>query len=146
MIGELLSNPLIIAIIIGLLTTIFNKIFKEKKQEDTNPRAPVSNRPPRKQESENEASMSKVPDISEEISSIQNRYEKQKEELQTRLNETGNHIIQTKRKQAKKADGVSNRALPLNKESVVQGFIFGEVFGAPRAKNPHRSMKRYKKN
>ncbi|MFP3325097.1 hypothetical protein R0K05_18720, partial [Planococcus sp. SIMBA_160] len=30
----------------------------------------------------------------------------------------------------------------LNQNTVVQGMLLGEVFGAPRAKKPHRTMKR----
>ncbi len=37
-------------------------------------------------------------------------------------------------------------ALKINKETAVQGIIFSEVLGPPRAKKPHRTMRNIGKN
>lgn len=143
MIGEILTNPLVIALIIGIATKVFGSIFKETKQE-TNKQSPSPKQPP-KRENTKETHVSKESDISEEISSIRNQYGTLKEEMQARLNKTEINTIQTRRQPSEKTAKVNN-VFKMNKSTVVQGFILGEVFGPPRSKNPHHTMKRRKKN
>ncbi|MGG3574713.1 hypothetical protein ABES25_09485 [Bacillus gobiensis] len=145
MIGELLTNPLVIAIIIGIITTAFNAIFKENKK-DSNKQAPSPKQPSENRGNSSEASLPEELDNSADLVTIQNQYEKEKEEIQDRLTKTRNDMSPHKRQPAAKADNVARKALQLNKDTVVQGFILGEAFGPPRSKNPHYTMKSRKKN
>jgi hypothetical protein len=140
LIGELLSNPLVIALIIGIVTTVFNSIFKENKQE-TEKHAPAQNRPS-KQENTSEKALPE--EMTSELNPVQHQYEKIKKERHSKQ-----HIKPEKLQVevlAEKEKKGHHSFIELKKDTVVQGFIMCEVFGPPRSINQHPSMKRRKKN
>lgn len=78
--------------------------------------------------------------------SLQDRYTATLAEMEERKSEL-NKEFQSLERQLTRPKAASAEMKPkiiekLNQDTVVQGMILGEVFGEPRAKKPHRTMKR----
>ncbi|MEL3972867.1 hypothetical protein AAEO50_11285 [Rossellomorea oryzaecorticis] len=143
---------LIIAVIIGLLTTIFNR-SKESSSEDHRPRPkpietgrPVetSRETPRRKQSDRPV----YPNAEQEepVYTLQTKYEEQKQEIENKYaqlkkrKESHKHQPHTQRTRVKsiKEKDPSQYSIDFeSKDDIVKGFIFSEVFGPPRAKKTH---------
>ncbi len=78
--------------------------------------------------------------------SLQDRYTATLAEMEERKNEL-NKEFQSLERELTRPKAASAEVRPkviekLNQDTIVQGMILGEVFGEPRAKKPHRTMKR----
>ncbi|MGG1338124.1 hypothetical protein ABE196_16925 [Bacillus subtilis] len=137
---DLLTNPLIIAAIIGIISAIFGKKSKEEKQNSQKRKKPqhVQSASPQKKQSK-EAAPAPIP----------NRMEQARWEAEERRRETARNLKGLERDLAaakQKTVYTKQKMLQVNKDTVVQGIVLGEVFGPPRAKKPHRTMRPARKN
>ncbi|WP_409509001.1 hypothetical protein ACK2WG_12610 [Bacillus spizizenii] len=137
---DILTNPLIIAAVIGIISMIFGKKSKEEKNNSQNRNKPqqVQTASPQKKQSKEEAP---VP--------IPNRMEQVWREAEERRRETERNLKGLERDLTavkQKAVYTKQKMLQVNKDTVVQGIVLGEVFGPPRAKKPHHTMRSARKN
>lgn len=137
---DILTNPLIIAAVIGIISMIFGKKSKEEKNNSQNRSKPqqVQTASPQKKQSKEEAP---VP--------IPNRMEQVRREAEERRRETERNLKGLERDLTagkQKAVYTKQKMLQVNKDTVVQGIVLGEVFGPPRAKKPHHTMRSARKN
>ncbi|KDE22035.1 hypothetical protein EF83_20080, partial [Bacillus subtilis] len=80
---------------------------------------------------------------------IPNRMEQARREAEERRRETARNLKGLERDLAaakQKTVYTKQKMLQVNKDTVVQGIVLGEVFGPPRAKKPHRTMRPARKN
>ncbi|MGN7279565.1 hypothetical protein ACTHP2_00230 [Bacillus altitudinis] len=158
----LFENPLLIAIIIGIISAIFGKIGKQEENEQKNQQnKPAPQRKPVPQKQTKQTSPDPV--VTDQLDdfgdvhdhggmqkqgsqSLQDRYTATLAEMEERKSEL-NKEFQSLERELTRPKAASAGMKPkmiekLNQDTVVQGMILGEVFGEPRAKKPHRTMKR----
>ncbi|MEG7333419.1 hypothetical protein V5785_14115 [Bacillus subtilis] len=136
---DILTNPLIIAVVIGIISMIFGKKSKEENKNSQNRKKPqqMQTASPQKKQSEE----APVP--------IPNRIEQARREAEERRRETERNLKGMERDLTavkQKAVYTKQKMLQVNKDTVVQGIVLGEVFGPPRAKKPHHTMRTARKN
>ncbi|MED1748888.1 MULTISPECIES: hypothetical protein [Bacillus] len=159
----LFENPLLIAIIIGIISAVFGKIGKQEENEQKNQQNKSA--PQRKPMPQNQQTKQKSPDlvVTDQLDdfgdvhdhggmkkntsqSLQDRYTDTLAEMEERKSELNKEFQSLERQLTRpKASAVEMKPHiidKLNQNTVVQGMLLGEVFGAPRAKKPHRTMKR----
>ncbi|MHA7137253.1 hypothetical protein ACRTEV_08250 [Rossellomorea arthrocnemi] len=148
-------EPLIIAILIGLITTIFNKV-KESPSNKPVRQKPIQTASPPPSESHERGSererpaRSRVPreykePLKDAASSIQTRFEEKKKEAEStyadlqKKEERYSRRLEAHQTRAEKIrEKGSTLKIDFNKEDdIVKGFIFSEVFGPPRSKKRH---------
>ncbi|MGG1697334.1 hypothetical protein [Bacillus zhangzhouensis] len=159
----LFENPLLIAIIIGIISAIFGKIGKQEENEQKNQqnkpapqRKPMPQKQQTKQKSPDPVAADQLDDFGDvhdhggmkkkTSQSLQDRYTDTLAEMEERKSELSREF-QSLERQLTRPKSASAEVKPkiiekLNQDTVVQGMILGEVFGEPRAKKPHRTMKR----
>ncbi|MEH7693738.1 hypothetical protein [Bacillus altitudinis] len=155
----LFENPLLIAIIIGIISAVFGKIGKQEENEQKNQQnkpAPQRKPVPQKQTSPDPVVTDQLDDFGDVhdhggmkkqgSQSLQDRYTATLAEMEERKSEL-NKEFQSLERELTRPKAASAEMKPkiiekLNQDTVVQGMILGEVFGEPRAKKPHRTMKR----
>ncbi|WP_178896838.1 hypothetical protein [Bacillus altitudinis] len=158
----LFENPLLIAIIIGIISAVFGKIGKQEENEQKNQQnEPAPQRKPVPQKQTKQTSPDPV--VTDQLDdfgdvhdhggmkkqgsqSLQDRYTATLAEMEERKSEL-NKEFQSLERELTRPKAASAGMKPkmiekLNQDTVVQGMILGEVFGEPRAKKPHRTMKR----
>ncbi|MBU8639807.1 MULTISPECIES: hypothetical protein [Bacillus] len=154
----LFENPLLIAIIIGIISAVFGKIGKqEEKEQDNRQHKPApQNKPMPQKKAENPVSTDQLDDFGDVhdhggmkkqgSQSLQDRYtatlaemEERKSELNKEFKSLERQLTKPKASAAEMKPHVIDK---LNQNTVVQGMLLGEVFGEPRAKKPHRTMNR----
>jgi DNA repair exonuclease SbcCD ATPase subunit len=142
----ILSNPLVIAGFIFVLSSLFRKKKKEKKQrrQMEDPASAASVPVPSIDQTANQQAAEER--LKEAIDTIETRYHSAKSEMSELGNEIGSAAdeiqaeIQTG---SKKSQLKRTKANPvINKDNVVQGIIWSEILGLPRSKKPHASAKR----
>ncbi|WP_144522109.1 hypothetical protein [Bacillus pumilus] len=154
----LFENPLLIAIIIGIISAVFGKIGKqEEKEQDNRQHKPApQNKPMPQKKVENPVSTDQLDDFGDVhdhggmkkqgSQSLQDRYTATLAEMEERKSELNKEFKSLEREltrpKAASAGMKPKMIEKLNQDTVVQGMILGEVFGEPRAKKPHRTMKR----
>ncbi|WP_416653905.1 hypothetical protein [Bacillus amyloliquefaciens] len=141
---EILTNPLVIAAVIGIISAIFGKKNKdEKRPPGTRPENRAKKQEHKQPHKEHKPEAEEMPAVSEE-----NPFEKKRREAEKRLAETEQmfngleHQLTSVR--ARNAT-LKKPALKIKKETAVQGIIFSEILGPPRAKKPHRTMQSIRK-
>ncbi|MCR9038899.1 hypothetical protein QRX25_12290 [Bacillus sp. L381] len=141
---EILTNPLVIAAVIGIISAIFGKKNKdEKRPPGTRPENRAKKQEHKQPHKEHKPEAEEMPAVSEE-----NPFEKKRREAEKRLAETEQmfngleHQLTSAR--ARNAT-LKKPALKIKKETAVQGIIFSEILGSPRAKKPHRTMQSIRK-
>lgn len=136
---EILTNPLVIAAVIGIISAIFGKKSKDEKQGAKKRPVPQAQKQPAEQHKPEE-----VPVVSEE-----NPFEQKRREAENRLAETKQTFKGLERELTvvrSRNASLKKNVLKVNKDTAVQGVIFGEVLGPPRAKKPHNTMRSIRKN
>ena len=152
----LFENPLLIAIIIGIISAVFGKIGKQEEKEQNNRQQKPA---PKKKAEQTRPAPVKTDQLDDfgdvhdhggmkkqGSQSLQDRYTATLAEMEERKSEL-NKEFQSLERQLTRPKAASAEMKPkmiekLNQDTVVQGMILGEVFGEPRAKKPHRTMKR----
>ncbi|WWL78419.1 hypothetical protein V6B65_11855 [Bacillus altitudinis] len=153
----LFENPLLIAIIIGIISAVFGKIGKQEENEQKNQQnKPAPQRKPVPQKQTKQTSPDPV--VTDQLDdfgdvhdhggmkkqgsqSLQDRYTATLAEMEERKSEL-NKEFQSLERELTRPKAASAGMKPkmiekLNQDTVVQGMILGEVFGEPRAKKPH---------
>jgi hypothetical protein len=150
-------EPLIIAILIGLITSIFNKVKESPSNKPVRQKPIQTASPPpsepreRGRERERERPVrSRVPreykePLKDAASSIQSRFEEKKKEAEStyidlqKKEERYSRRLEAHQTRAKKIrDKSSTLNIDFkNEDDIVKGFIFSEVFGPPRSKKRH---------
>ncbi|PAC82458.1 hypothetical protein CHI05_07065 [Bacillus sp. 7788] len=155
----LFENPLLIAIIIGIISAVFGKIGKQEEKEQNNQQhkpAPQNKPMPQKkaeQTSPNPVKTDQLDDFGDHggmkkqgSQSLQDRYTATLAEMEERKSELNKEFKSLERQLTRPKASAAEMKLHvidrLNQNTVVQGMLLGEVFGEPRAKKPHRTMKR----
>lgn len=142
----ILSNPLVIAGLIFVLSSLFGKKKKGKQQrrQKENPASAASVPVPSIEQTETKPEAKER--MKEAIDTIETRYHSVKSEMSELGNEIGSAAdeiqagIQT---DSKNSQNERTKANPvINKDNVVQGIIWSEILGSPRSKKPHASAKR----
>ncbi|MEC1664265.1 hypothetical protein [Bacillus halotolerans] len=139
---DILTNPLVIAAIIGIISTIFGKVKKEEEKNNQNQKR-------KKPQKMKPASVQNKQSAEETPAPIPNRLEQMRQEAEDRRKETERNLKGLERDlTAAKHKSVytKQKLLQVNKDTVVQGIVLGEVFGPPRAKKPHYTMRAARKN
>ncbi|KAA6482147.1 hypothetical protein [Bacillus swezeyi] len=143
MLDILFDNPIIMAAVIGIISVIFNKIGKNDESEEKN-RKPASERPktqaPKQPEKRRQtagkaapqpAAMKKSNDLVTELERIKADAERSMPAVERSIKKKSSQMMKPKKE-----------LLDMNKNTVVQGIVLGEVFGPPRARKPHNTMRR----
>ncbi|PRS21644.1 hypothetical protein [Bacillus halotolerans] len=139
---DILTNPLVIAAIIGIISTIFGKVKKEEEKNNQNQKR-------KKPQTMKPASVQTKQSAEETPAPIPNRLEQMRQEAEDRRKETERNLkgLEGDLTAAKhKSVYTKQKLLQVNKDTVVQGIVLGEVFGPPRAKKPHHTMRAARKN
>ena len=158
----LFENPLLIAIIIGIISAVFGKIGKQEENEQKNQQnKPAPQRKPVPQKQTKQTSPDPV--VTDQLDdfgdvhdhggmkkqgsqSLQDRYTATLAEMEERKSELNKEFQSLEREltrpKAASAGMKSKMIEKINQDTVVQGMILGEVFVEPRAKKPNRTMKR----
>ncbi|MDQ0858332.1 hypothetical protein [Bacillus sp. V2I10] len=142
----ILSNPLVIAGFIFVLSSLFGKKKKGKQQrrQMENPASSASVPVPSIDQTANQPAAEER--LKEAIDTIENRHHSAKSEMIELGNEIGSAAdaiqaeIQTDSKNSQLKRTTANPVI--NKDNVVQGIIWSEILGPPRSKKPHASAKR----
>ncbi|MEI2665506.1 hypothetical protein [Rossellomorea sp. LJF3] len=148
-------EPLIIAILIGIITTIFNKVkqppsnkpVRQKPIQTASPDSPEPvgrgrERAERERAGRREPRSFKEP-VKEAVSSIQTRLEDKKREAESvsslqKQEERYSRKLEAHKNRAKRIREDSGLILDFkNEDDIVKGFIFSEVFGPPKSKKRH---------
>ncbi|MGF3103761.1 hypothetical protein [Rossellomorea sp. DUT-2] len=148
-------EPLIIAILIGLITTIFNKVKespsnKPVRQKPIQTASPPPSEPHERGRERERTARNRVPreykePLKDAASSIQTRFEEKKKETEStyadlqKKEERYSRRLEAHQTRAEKIrEKGSTLNIDFNKEDdIVKGFIFSEVFGPPRSKKRH---------
>ncbi|GLF89773.1 hypothetical protein Saga11_10320 [Bacillus safensis] len=156
----LFENPLLIAIIIGIISAVFGKIGKEENEQKNQQKKPAPQRKPMPQKQTKQTSSDPV--LTDQLDdfgdvhdhggmkkktsqSLQERYTATLAEMEERKSELNKEFQSLERELTRPKASAEVRPKiieKLNQDTIVQGMILGEVFGEPRAKKPHRTMKR----
>ncbi|MDM5298791.1 hypothetical protein QUF51_11505 [Bacillus pumilus] len=154
----LFENPLLIAMIIGIISAVFGKIGKQEEKEQNKP-APQREPMPQKQTASSTHPHPVRTDQLDDFGDVHDHggMKKTSESLQDRYSDTLAKMDERKSKlqeefqllerQLTRPKATAAEVKPeviekINQNTVVQGMILGEVFGEPRSKKPHRTMKR----
>lgn len=138
----ILSNPLVIVGLIFVLSSLFGKKKKERQQRRQKEK-PASAEPSIDQTANQQPAKERM---KEAIQTIESRYQAAKTDSGELGNEIGSPAdeikteIVTVSKINQPERTVANSVI--NKNNVVQGFIWSEILGSPRSKKPHPSAKR----
>ncbi|WP_174730154.1 hypothetical protein [Mesobacillus harenae] len=154
----LFDNPIIIMIILGIISTIFGRIKGENQEEQkkrgtrpAQPARPVSQpaRTEYREVSPAEPSRPQRNPVEETLHTpekIQNVYEEKRREAEERikqLNSQAQRIKNSQKRNQPKEESVEtfqrerrNAVLHPDKSTLVDGIIWSEVLGPPRAKKP----------
>ncbi|XXM73697.1 hypothetical protein ACQ0QQ_07325 [Lysinibacillus sphaericus] len=138
---------LIVAIIIGLVTTLFNRKKEASSQENRPKPKPISTGSPAQTYRE-EPRKKREPVREEPVYTLQSQFEEKKKDIESQyaqLKKQESGYKEQIKMQRSKADANNDRndsqySIDFgNQDDIVKGFIFSEVFGPPRAKKPqHR--------
>jgi hypothetical protein len=142
----LFDNPIIMAAIIAAISFIFNKLGKNDENEETK-RKPVPERPKtqttpkqtaQRQPAENKqqrpaaaAAAAKSEDMAAELRRIQADAERSMPAVERAIKKQSSRVVNRKQE-----------LLDMNKNTIVQGVVLSEVFGPPRSRKPHYTMRR----
>ncbi|MEK5497915.1 hypothetical protein [Bacillus sp. FSL M8-0077] len=152
----LFENPLLIAIIIGIISAVFGKIGKQEEKEQNNRQQKSAPQKKAEQTRTVPVKTDQLDDFGDVhdhggmkkqgSQSLQDRYTATLAEMEERKSELNKEFKslerQLTRPKASSAEMKPHVIDKLNQNTVVQGMLLGEVFGEPRAKKPHRTMKR----
>ncbi|MPQ24569.1 hypothetical protein [Bacillus paralicheniformis] len=145
MLDILFDNPIIMAAIIAAISFIFNKLGKNDENEETK-RKPAPERPKtqtpkqtaqrrpaenKKQRPAAAAAAAKSADMAAELRRIQADAERSMPAVERAVKKESSRVINRKQE-----------LLDLNKNTIVQGVVLSEVFGPPRSRKPHYTMRR----
>jgi F0F1-type ATP synthase assembly protein I len=136
---------LIIAVIIGLVTTIFNRV-KESSSEENRPKPkPISAGNP-SQTYREEPRTKREPLREEPVYTLQTQFEDNKKNIESKyaqLKKQESDYKDQVKMQRSKVNSIKDKKKSQysidfeNQDDIVKGFIFSEVFGQPRAKKQH---------
>ncbi|MCY7915245.1 hypothetical protein [Bacillus haynesii] len=144
MLDILFDNPIIMAAIIAAISFIFNKLGKNDENEETK-RKPAPERPKtqtpkqtaqhRPAENRTErpaaAAAAKSADMAAELRRIKADAERSMPAVERTVKKQSSRVINRKQE-----------LLDMNKNTIVQGVVLSEVFGPPRSRKPHYTMRR----
>ena len=145
MLDILFDNPIIMAAIIAAISFIFNKLGKNDENEETKrkpaPERPktqtmpkqTAQRPPaeNKQQRPAAAAAAKSEDMAAELRRIQADAERSMPAVERAIKKQSSRVVNRKQE-----------LLDMNKNTIVQGVVLSEVFGPPRSRKPHYTMRR----
>lgn len=154
---DLLSNPIVWAFLVWVFSRLFTSKKKEEKsppQRTPRPEKPANSRPPERSKPkpvittvEHEARKKKT----QTLQTVQEAYEKMKAgavEKPERIELVETDKRQPHRQAPKEVPfpkvnrNVKQSHLLVDGNKAVQGVIWSEILGAPRAKNPHYTRNR----
>ncbi|KMK93854.1 hypothetical protein [Rossellomorea marisflavi] len=135
---------LILAIVIGLISALFGR-NKEKGKDQTNrPRTPTPGSNPSRSPEIEQTKARVEEQVKKGAASIQTRFEEKKAAAQNTvahtLKEEEKRLSKQMEKTLAKAETIRTKRIDLdfhNQDDVVKGFIYSEVFGAPRSRRRH---------
>ncbi|MDA7026895.1 hypothetical protein PJ311_09775 [Bacillus sp. CLL-7-23] len=147
MLDFILDNPIMMAIIVGAISLIFNRIGKNDEEEQNKKTPTRSKTQAQKQKPKRQHKQDDKP-------SAQTVTKQQTSDVMAELNriktEAERSLPAVKRAIKKQSSSLhvkeNEKLLNMNKNTVVQGIVLGEVFGPPRSKKPHYTMRRRSKN
>ncbi|NQD66845.1 hypothetical protein HP456_13080 [Bacillus haikouensis] len=143
---------LIVAVIIGLLTTIFNRSKDSSSEENRSKPKPIVTGSPvetnREEPRRKRQDRRVYPDAEQEepVYTLQTKFEEQKQDIENKYaqlkkqregNKQEAQMQRTRVKSIKEKDPSQYSIDFESEDDIVKGFIFSEVFGPPRAKKPH---------
>lgn len=153
----LLENPFILIALLAFISSFFKK---KKGEQPENPNRPPQQRPqpqaerPAVEASIEEALKEEKRQQAERASRIEEEYRRRKQQAEESMRTLQNQ----KRAAEKKVNSLREPAAKLverpqtqkqtsgqftpQKQALVDGVIWSEILGPPRAKNPHRSIQR----
>lgn len=153
----LFENPLIIFILIGIISSLFKKKNGDEQQRQRPARKVPSQREERAETFENNhETMSPVygeaaPQASKEPVTF-SQSENEKSDIQKKYEEwkqyeaEANHKEEAQPSVIKKTEIQSREKVSLqlkpDADRLIEGIAWAQVLGKPRAKNPHRTMRR----
>ncbi|MCY7778378.1 hypothetical protein P9D36_14405 [Bacillus haynesii] len=144
MLDILFDNPIIMAAIIAAISFIFNKLGKNDENEETKrkpaperaktqtPKQTAQRRPAEnKTERPAAAAAAKSADMAAELRRIKADAERSMPAVERTVKKQSSRVINRKQE-----------LLDMNKNTIVQGIVLSEVFGPPRSRKPHYTMRR----
>ncbi|MBD1382102.1 hypothetical protein [Metabacillus arenae] len=143
----LLENPLIVAAIIWVISAIFSKISKKQKEEQEKQRQPK----PQKQSSPDRQLEKRRKDVKQTVSetnqNVQDIYTAAKEragqDLFPKIEEYSKNKKAMSKPKKKRVNTSSTELLSFQRNSAIQGVIWSEILGEPKAKkNTSRHSRR----
>jgi Fe2+ transport system protein B len=152
----LFENPFIIVVLIGIISSLFNRMKSSAEEPKRQPVRPVQNRPAQAQSTTMEEKIERPYVHREEksvmvtdtpLNEIQEKYAEKKKAAEERLKQLEQQKAVTEKRAARmnsqvtrvvhKQSSRSERLSP-NKEKLVDAVVWSEILGPPRAKRPFR--------
>ncbi|OAT84280.1 hypothetical protein A6P54_03045 [Bacillus sp. MKU004] len=133
---------LIVAVIIGLVTAIFNRVKDSSSQESRPKPKPISTGSPAQTYRE-EPRTKREPVREEPVYTLQSQFEEKKKDIESKyaqMKKQENDYKEQVKMQRSKVKSIKERKESQysidfgNQDDIVKGLIFSEVFGPPRAK------------
>lgn len=145
MLDILFDNPIIMAAIIAAISFIFNKLGKNDENEEAKRKpAPeqqrtqtpklkqtAQHRPAKNKNQRPAAAAANSADMEAELRRIKEDAERSMPAVERTIKKQSSRVINRKQE-----------LLDMNKKTIVQGIVLSEVFGPPRSRKPHYTMRR----
>lgn len=142
----ILSNPLVVAGFIFVLSSLFGKKGKEKKQRRQKEKQSSAETVSLPSNDENVKKPVHHESMKDAIETIESRYHSAKKDISELGAEIGSAINENQlTNQIEPKSSLHKRqksSAAINRENAVQGFIWSEILGPPRSKKPHSRTKR----
>ncbi|AAU24237.1 hypothetical protein ACG2QI_05690 [Bacillus sp. GM2] len=145
MLDILFDNPIIMAAIIAAISFIFNKLGKNDENEEAKrkpapeqqrtqtpkPKQTAQHRPAKNKNQRPAAAAANSADMEAELRRIKEDAERSMPAVERTIKKQSSRVINRKQE-----------LLDMNKKTIVQGIVLSEVFGPPRSRKPHYTMRR----
>ncbi|MCF7617750.1 hypothetical protein P9D51_11935 [Bacillus sonorensis] len=142
MLDILFDNPIIMAVILGIISVIFNRLGKNDESDEAKhkkkPQRPKAEAPKKQAKplessgkAEVQAAAQKGTDMIKEL-----------ERVKTSVERSMPAIERSIKRQIGHSPKPSQDMIELNQNTVLQGIVLSEVMGPPRSRKPHSTMRR----
>lgn len=144
----LFENPFIIVVLIGIISSLFNKAKGQSKGNPSQPKpfaesTPIPQEPsfddfPEEPIRAFEADYNEMKKEAEKKIRALREQQKRYEERAARLNSEA--VMSEPKTTAPSTGKVENASLEVDREKLADAVIWSEILGPPRSKRPHRSL------
>ncbi|MDU0072198.1 hypothetical protein N1I81_13745 [Bacillus sp. FSL M8-0052] len=139
----IVDNPIIMAVILGVISLIFNKLGKNDDNEEAKrkktPERPKTEAPKNAEKRQKTTGKAAAQPAAAQKSTDMVR---ELERIKTDVERSMPAVERALKKQSGRPPKPAQHVIELNQNTVVQGIVLSEVLGPPRSRKPHHTMRR----